>query len=117
MLCDLKEIRSDAPAAQTLFPTSWTVRAESLASIVANYGSILQLWETAVSSTFNTETKARIQGVESQMQSFMFLLGLLHSEMILWHTDKLSQTLQQPKLSSVEGHEVAMLTVQTLEGL
>ena len=37
--------------------------------------------------------------------------------MILRHTDKLSQTLQQPKLSSVEGHGVAMLTVKTLEGL
>ena len=37
--------------------------------------------------------------------------------MILQHTDKLSQTLQQPKLSSVEGHEVAMLTVKTLQHL
>ena len=57
--------------------------------------------------------KARIQGIESQMQSFKFLFSLFLSEMILRHTDKLSQTLQQPKLSSVEGHGVAMLTVRT----
>ena len=37
--------------------------------------------------------------------------------MILRHTDKLSQTLQQPNLSSEEGHAVAMLTVSTLTGL
>ena len=54
--------------------------------------------------------KARIQGIESQMQSFKFLFSLFLSEMILRHTDKLSQTLQQP---SVEGHGVAMLTVRT----
>ena len=37
--------------------------------------------------------------------------------MVLHHTDKLSQTLQQPQLSSVEGHDITMLTVITLEGL
>ena len=37
--------------------------------------------------------------------------------MILRHTDKLSQTLQQPRMSSVEGNGVAMLTVNTLESL
>jgi hypothetical protein len=51
------------------------------------------------------------------MQSFNFLFCLILSEMILHHTDKLSQALQQPRLSSVEGHEIAMLTVKTLEVL
>ena len=37
--------------------------------------------------------------------------------MILRHTDKLSETLQAPKLSGVEGHEIAMLTVKTLKTL
>ena len=81
---------------------------------VANYDSTLQLWETAFRLPSNTEMKARIQGVESQMQPFKFLSVLILSEMI---TDKLSQTLQQPKLSSVEGHQVARLTVNVLEGL
>ena len=31
--------------------------------------------------------------------------------------DKLSKTLPQPNLSSIEGHDIAMLTVKTLEGL
>ena len=37
--------------------------------------------------------------------------------MILQHADKLSQTLQMRKLSSVEGQGVAMLTVRTLESM
>ena len=61
--------------------------------------------------------KARIRGIASQMESFRFLFGLILSEMILRHTDKLSQTLQSPDLSSVEGHEIAMLTVKTQQTL
>lgn len=44
-------------------------------------------------------------------------LVFIPCEIILWHIDKLSQTLQQPTLSGVEGHEVAMLTVKTLQHL
>ena len=112
-----EEIGSDAPGVRTLCPTRWTVRAESLASIVANYDNIQVLWQTSLHTTSDTEMKARIQGMASQMQSFRFFFCLILSEMILRHTDRLSQTLQQPKLSSVEGHGVAMLTVKTLEGL
>ena len=118
MLRELKEeVGSDAPGVRSLCPTRWTVRAGSLASIIENYDNIKVLWETALHATGDTEMKARIQGVRSQMQSFKFLFCLILTEMILRHTDKLSQTLQQPKLSSVEGHAVAMLTVKTLEGL
>ena len=43
---------------------------------------------------------------------FKFLFGLVRSEVVSRHTHKLSQ-----KLSSVEGHAVAMLIVKTLEGI
>ena len=57
--------------------------------------------------------KVRILGVQRQMQSFNFLFCIVLSEMVLQHTDKLGQSLQQPKLSSVEGHDdIAMLTVK-----
>ena len=46
MLSQLKEeMGSDAPGVRTLCPTRWTVRAESLYSILANYDHILLLWE------------------------------------------------------------------------
>ena len=115
LLRELKEeISSEAPGVRTLCPTRCIVCAESLSSIAANYNNIQSLWEVAVSSASNTEMKARIQGVQSQMKTFKFLFNLILSELILWHTDKLSQTLQQPQLSSVEGHGVAMLTVKTI---
>ena len=118
MLREIKgEIGSDASDVHTLCPTGWTVCAESLASIITNYSMIQLLWETAVSGTCDTEMKARIRGVDSQMQTFKFYFCISLSEVILRHTDKLSQTLQQPNMSSVEGHAVAMLTVSTLKGL
>ena len=75
MLRELKEeIGSDAPSVRTLCPTRWTIRAESLASIIAN---IQQLWEAALQAACDTRTKARIHGVRSQMKSFNFLLCLI----------------------------------------
>ena len=89
----LREIKgSDAPGIRTLCPTRWAVRAESLASIIANY-NIQLLWETAVSKTCDTEMKARIRGIASQMQTFKFFCISL-SEMILRHTDKLPYSSQ-----------------------
>ena len=118
MLRKLKEeADSNAINVRTLCPTRWTVRAECLGSILVNYDSIQELWETALHETSDTETKARIQGIQSQMKCFKFLFCLVLTEMILQHTDKLSETLQGPKLSGVEGHEIAMLTVKTLKGL
>ena len=112
-----EEIDSDSPSIRTMCPTRWTVRAEALASIIANYGELQCLWDRALLSISDTEMKARIRGIDSQMNNFRFLFGLLLSEMILRHTDKLSQTLQSPDLSSIEGHEIAMLTVKTLKTL
>ena len=118
MLRELKmEIDSDVPSLRTMCPTRWTVRADSLASMIVNYDNIQLLWETAIRATSNTEMKARIQGMKSEMQCFKFLFCVILSEMILRHTDKLSQTLQQPRMSSVERNGVAMLTVNTLESL
>lgn len=93
------------------------MRADSVASILANYNEIKVLWERALLVTSETEMKARIRGIDSQMNSFRFFFGLQLSQVILRHTDKLSATLQNPALSSVEGQEIASLTVKTLQGM
>ena len=68
MLFQLREEMSiDTPGVRTLCPTRWTVHAESLNCILANYEHILLLWETAVHEASNTEIKARIRAVWSQM--------------------------------------------------
>lgn len=117
----LKEIKqescADTPGLRTLCPTRWTVRAASLASIITNYENLLRLWETTITHTSDTEMKARIQGVNAVMHGYKFLFAIHLSQLIFRHSDKLSQTLQQPKLSNVEGHHVAMLVVETLKGL
>ena len=109
-----EESGSDAPGVRTMCPTRWTIHADSLASVIANYSNIQELWEVALRS--DIEMKARIHGVNSQMQTLRFLFCLLLSKMMLPHT-KLSRTLQQPTLSTIEGHAVAMLTIDTLKGL
>ena len=56
MLCDLKEgIGSNDSGVQTMCPTGQTVRAESFASIIANYNNIQLLWETEAHATSDTE--------------------------------------------------------------
>ena len=56
-----------------LCPTRWTVRADSLASIITNYEVLLLTWEEAADVVKDTETKARINGVSAQMKTFDFL--------------------------------------------
>ena len=112
-----EESDTDTPGLRTLCPTRWTVCASSLLSILSNYESLLELWKTAVKKTTDTDMKIRIQGVNANMQSNKFLFALHLSELIFRHTDKLSQTLQQPKLSNVEGREIAVLVVATLRNL
>ena len=112
-----EENGSDAPSICTLCPTRWTVRAQPLASIIGNYQELQQLWEEAPLAVADTAMKARIRGVATLMTTFQFLFSLHLSEMILQHTDKLSQTLQNPQLSSAEGHEITMLTVRTLQSI
>ena len=84
-----EELGIESSGIRTLCPIRWSVRADS-AAILANYNEIRVLWELALLVTSDTEMKARIRGIDSQMNSFRFLLGLLLSQIILRHTDKLS---------------------------
>ena len=118
MLARLKEKVGDTtPNVRTLCPTRWTVRANSLSSVIDNYTALQTLWEEALETTSDTTMKARIQGVASQMHQFSFFFGLILCEKILRHTDALSRTLQKPELSSAEGQQIAGLTVKTSQSM
>ena len=118
MLNSIKEeVGDDVPSVHTLCPTRWTVRPQSIASILANYKNIQDLWDEALEGSVDSEMKARIQGVSSQMETFQFLFGILLAEMVFRHTDNLSKTLQKPELSSLQGYEIAMVTVKTLQSI
>lgn len=93
------------------------MRADSLSSIISNYGVLQELWDECVELVKDSETIARINGVASQMRTFRLLFGVKLGELILRHTDNLSRTLQPKSLSASEGQEIAQLTVKTLESL
>ena len=103
-----------SPGIRVLCPTRWTVRADSLASIVDNYGLLQRTWEEAVELARDTETKARINGVAAQMKTFNFLFGTILGEMLLRHTDNLSLTLQKKTISAAEGQQVGRMVITTL---
>lgn len=59
---------------RVLCPTRWTVKANSLTSILTNYETLQDTWEEALSVTQDTEAKARIHGVSAQMCNFEFFM-------------------------------------------
>ena len=59
--------------------------------------------------------KARIRGVDAYMKTFDYVYGAHLGELLLSHSDNLSKTLQNPKLSAVQGQDCANKTVLTLE--
>ena len=105
---------SHSPGIRVLCPMRWTVRADSLASIVNNYDLLQCTWEEAIEVARDTEMKARIIGVDSQMKTFNFLFGTLLGELLLRHTDNLSQTLQKKAISAAEGQQVGRIVIDTL---
>ena len=78
--------------------TRWTVRAGSLSSIYENYKELDQLWTWYLDVYKDTESKARVNGVQSQMQSFDYFFGLRLGTLLLRHSDNLSISLQAEDL-------------------
>lgn len=108
------EISPDTPGFRVLCPTRWTVRAATLKSIMDNYTVFQSLWDVSYESSKDSETRARITGVKSQMASFDFLFGVALGHELLRHSDILSKSLQQKTISAAEGQDLAKLTVDTL---
>ena len=66
MFASLKaDLAPDTPGIRVLCPTRWTVRAESLRSILDNYTVLNEVWMESLEEVTDTEIKARIRGVQS----------------------------------------------------
>ena len=63
------------------------------------------------------ETKSRTVGCKKQLESFSFFFELNLGQKFYAHTDNLSRTMQQKKMSAVKGKELADLTVKTLQAM
>ena len=90
-----------------LSETRWTVRAGSLSSIYENYKELDQLWTWCLDVYKDTESKARVNGVQSQMQSFDYFFGLRLGTLLLRHSDNLSISLQAEDLCAAQAHTIA----------
>ena len=91
---------------RTFCPTHWTVRGDSIESILVNYNALIQLWEECLTTSLQPDVKRRIIVVKSQMSNFDVLFGLKLSERILKITYNLSKTLQKQSLSAAEAQHV-----------
>jgi hypothetical protein len=74
----------------------------------------MHTWDEAISVARDTESKARIYGVQAQMKKFSFLFGVYLAELILRHTDNLSKALQ---CDAAEAQDTAAMVVSTLQTL
>ena len=110
------DISNDSPGIRVLCPTRWAVKAEALASISENYRVLQLTWESAKDATTDTEMKARILGVASQMEKFDFFAVELGRK-ILCMVDNLSRSLQAKLMSACEGQKLVQLTLSALMSL
>ena len=66
------DLATDTPSFRVLCPTRWTLRAASLQSVLDNYEVLLGVWDESKNSQIESEMKARIIGVETQILTECF---------------------------------------------
>ena len=87
--------------------TRWTARCGALVSIIQHYEELKELWKWCLKEYKDTETKARIIGVQTQMNKFNYFFGVKLAILLLRHSDNLSATLQSPKLYASQAQSIA----------
>ena len=97
-------------------PTRWTVQGMTLKSIIDNHNELMDLWESSLKITKDTEMKARMIGAHAQMQKSSYFFGCHLGQVILTQTDNLSKALQNKDLSAVKGQELASYVLEILQG-
>ena len=106
MFSKLKDdLQPECPGIRVLCPTRWTVRANSLKSVLDNYTVLQHLWEEAESVAKESDIRARLIGVGSQITSFDFYFGVYLGEMVLRHTDNLSKTYKRKSYQQQRGNK------------
>ena len=89
-----EEIQVGSPGIRTLCRTR-TVQAEALASISENYQVLQATWDAARQATRDTEMRARIIGVASQMEKFDYFFGVELGSIYQWSIIYLAHFKQQ----------------------
>ena len=108
------DLAPDCPGIRVFCPTRWTVRAQSLRSVLQNYSVLQELWISLLESSLESEMRARITGVKAQMESFQYYFGACVGELVLDHADNPSKSLQSKTISAAEGQKLAEMTIKVL---
>ena len=69
-----EQLQCSAPGIRILFPTRWTVRANSLKSVLDNYVVLRKLWQETLEIVSDSEMRAIISVVGLMMERFDFFL-------------------------------------------
>ena len=112
------ELAPETMGIRPLCPTRWTVRAESLRSIILNYPLIhLVLEEIIAEYRENSEVTSTTRGIMLTMENFSFLFGLAVGEKIFSMTDTLSKAMQKKTMCAIEAKRLAAVTFSSLKDL
>ncbi|XP_068233467.1 zinc finger MYM-type protein 1-like [Palaemon carinicauda] len=106
-----------SPGIRVHCPTRWTVKPQSLESILKNYSTLQQCWGDAKDAADDTETKARLGGVDSSMKTFDYFFGCNIGVQLLGYAENFAKALQETIRSAMDGQELAKMTVTTLKSL
>ena len=112
-----KELEKGSPGIRVLCPTRWTVKADTLKSVLDNYETLIEVWEESLGYVRDVEMRSRIRGVATYMMKFDFYFGCVLSERILRFSDNLARALQASRLSASDGQGMASATIKALEGI
>ena len=110
------ELASETMGIRPLCPTRWTVRAESLRSIIVNYSLIHSVLEEITEEyRGNSEVTSTTRGIMATMEKFSFIFGLVVGERFFSMTDTLSKAMQKKTMSAIEGKRLAAVTLSSLK--
>ena len=111
-----QELSPSSPSIRPLCPTCWTVHAESLRSVIANYKVLQGLMEQIIEEYRGmTEATSSTKGILSTMEKFSFFFGVVVSEVFFGITDKLSKAVQSKSIYAFEATQYASVTLRCLE--
>ena len=104
-------------ASNMLEQRSVTVRAKAFNKVLTNFGPLFKLWDICLGDKLDKETRSRILGCKSQMTEFRFFFGINLAYKMYSITDNLSKALRREIISSMEGQETAMKSVETFKSM
>lgn len=110
---DSLHLVSSATSIKPLCPTRWTVRADSMQSVLNNYSAIMLTLDT-VSSTVKSQSGSKAAGLYRSFHRFSTYFGLKLGISVFDRAEKLSKLLQSEHLTATAAKDAALTLVSSL---